>query len=47
MNERHTITINQMAFEILRKRGVFGESYSEVILRLVRAAELKEPINGE
>jgi predicted CopG family antitoxin len=46
MNERHTITINQMAFEILRKKGVFGESYSEVILRLVRAAELEEPINN-
>lgn len=47
MSERHTITINQMAFEILRKKGVFGESYSEVILRLVRAAELKESIKDE
>jgi predicted CopG family antitoxin len=40
--ERHTITINQMAFEKLKMKGLFGESYSEVILRLVRATESKE-----
>jgi hypothetical protein len=28
-----------MAFQKLRKRGVFGESYSEVIVRLVDAVE--------
>jgi hypothetical protein len=28
-----------MAFQKLRKRGIFGESYSDVIVRLVNAAE--------
>ena len=35
MNKRHTITINHEAFEKLKERGVFGETYSEVISRLV------------
>ena len=43
MNEkhgsRHTITINGLAFSALRKRGRFGETYSEVILRILELAE--------
>lgn len=38
-NERHTITINHVAFQKLRQRGIFGESYSDVIVRLVNEAE--------
>ena len=38
-NERHTITINHVAFQKLRQRGIFGESYSDVIVRLVKAVE--------
>jgi predicted CopG family antitoxin len=41
MNERHTITINHVAFEKLKQRGIFGESYSDVILRLAKAVESK------
>ena len=33
-NVRHTITINDEAFLKLRDNGLFGESYSDVILRL-------------
>lgn len=36
---RHTITINHQAFQKLRQRGIFGESYSDVIVRLVNAVE--------
>jgi predicted CopG family antitoxin len=35
MNERHTITINTNDLLKLRKMGRFGESYSELISRLV------------
>ena len=38
MNDRHTITINENAFLKLRNIGRFGESYSDVILRLIDAA---------
>ena len=38
-NLRHTITINDQAFLKLRNRGRFGESYSEVILRILDQAE--------
>ena len=38
-NGRHTITINHEAFQKLRQRGIFGESYSDVIVRLVDAVE--------
>jgi predicted CopG family antitoxin len=37
-HERHTITINHKAFEKLREKGIFGESYSDVIVRLVDIA---------
>ena len=38
MNEsyiRHTITLNDMAFLRLKNKGHFGETYSDVILRLL------------
>jgi predicted CopG family antitoxin len=38
MNDRHTITINENAYFKLRDIGRFGESYSDVILRLIDAA---------
>jgi predicted CopG family antitoxin len=34
-NVRHTITINDQAFLKLRDNGRFGESYSDVILRIL------------
>jgi hypothetical protein len=36
MTERHTITLNNEAFNNLRKVGCFGETYSQLILRLAR-----------
>ena len=44
MNEvkaRHTITIDERTFRKLRGIGTFGESYSDLILRLV------ESVNSE
>jgi predicted CopG family antitoxin len=38
--DRHTITINQRAFEKLKGKGVFGESYSDLILRLIKVVEV-------
>ena len=41
MNElRHTITINDRTFKEVRSKGLFGESYSDLLLRLLR--ELKK-----
>jgi predicted CopG family antitoxin len=39
MNSRHTITLNHVAYQKLRSKGVFGESYSELISRLADLAE--------
>lgn len=40
LNElRHTITINDRTFKELRSKGLFGESYSDLLLRLLREAE--------
>jgi hypothetical protein len=36
MNEnRHTITLNRLAFSRLKEIGRFAETYSDLILRLV------------
>jgi predicted CopG family antitoxin len=35
MNERHTITIHHEVYQRLKKRGLFGESYSDVLSRLL------------
>ena len=32
---RHTITVNEMSFRELRSAGRFGESYSQLILRIL------------
>jgi predicted CopG family antitoxin len=34
-NVRHTVTIDDKTYQLLRRRGNFGETYSEVISRLV------------
>ena len=40
LNElRHTITIDDRTFRELRSKGLFGESYSDLLLRLLREAE--------
>jgi predicted CopG family antitoxin len=39
MNARHTITINDEAYLKIRSKGKFGESYSELVTRLVDLAE--------
>lgn len=42
MNEaktRHTITINEHTFQELKGAGTFGESYSDLILRLVESVK--------
>jgi predicted CopG family antitoxin len=39
MNKRHTITLNDEAFEKLKEKGVFGETYSQVIARLAKLIE--------
>jgi len=37
MNDRHTITINNEAYQKLKGKGIFGESYSQLILRIADA----------
>ena len=39
MNERITITIHREVHDKLKKKGSFGETYSEVILRLIKIAD--------
>lgn len=39
MNERITITINRDVYNKLKKKGSFGETYSELILRLIKIAD--------
>lgn len=34
-NNRHTITIDDKTYQLLRSKGNFGETYSEVISRLI------------
>ena len=36
---RHTITVNHSTFDKLKNQGRFGESYSELISRVIDAAE--------
>ena len=47
LNEmRHTITLNEDAYVKLKNRGRFGESYSELILRLVNSATRSNRTEG-
>jgi predicted CopG family antitoxin len=39
MKDRITITIGRDVYQKLKQRGVFGETYSQLILRLVESAE--------
>lgn len=39
MKERHTITIHHEIFQRLKKKGLFGESYSDVLSRLLDFAD--------
>jgi predicted CopG family antitoxin len=39
MNDRVTITINREIYRRLKEKGIFGETYNQLILRLVRLAE--------
>ena len=39
MNDRITITINRDAYNKLKKKGFFGETYSELILRLINIVD--------
>jgi predicted CopG family antitoxin len=41
MHSRHTITLNREAYDKLSHLGRFGESYSQLILRLLQELELK------
>jgi predicted CopG family antitoxin len=45
-NERHTITLNDLSFVKLRDEGRFGESYSELILRLIKETKRTEINSG-
>ncbi len=35
MCSRHTITLDNAAYEELKKYGKFGETYSELVMRLL------------
>jgi predicted CopG family antitoxin len=39
MSSRHTITLNEEAYLKMKSKGVFGESYSELVTRLADLAE--------
>ena len=39
MKTRHTITLNHETFGELKKFGYFGESYSQLIQRLLKSVE--------
>ena len=41
MNDRITITIHRNVYEKLKKQGSFGETYSELISRLIKIADSK------
>jgi predicted CopG family antitoxin len=45
MSKRHTITLNDETFEKLKEKGAFGETYSQVIARLVKLIETTK--NGD
>lgn len=39
MNDRITITINRDVYKKLKKKGTFGETYNELLLRLLKIAD--------
>lgn len=44
---RHTITVSEYTFRKLKGIGTFGESYSDLILRLVESVRDKHGENTE
>ena len=47
-NVRHTMTLNDLSFNKLRNAGYFGESYSQLILRLIKGIKMKDiDLEGE
>jgi predicted CopG family antitoxin len=45
-NNRHTITIDDKTFQLLKGKGNFGETYSEVISRLIEGGGVNHDSNG-
>jgi predicted CopG family antitoxin len=41
MNDRTTITIDKKVYQKLREKGRFGETYTQLISRLIDLAETK------
>jgi predicted CopG family antitoxin len=39
MNERITITIDRNVYQKLKRKGFFGETYSQLVSRLLELAE--------
>jgi predicted CopG family antitoxin len=39
MSDRITITINRDVYRKLKKKGTFGETYNELLLRLIKIAD--------
>jgi predicted CopG family antitoxin len=46
MNDRVTITINRNVYDKLKQKGSFGETYSELILRLIKLTDT-DIVRGE
>ena len=42
-NERHSLTINHSTFLRLKERGFFGESFSELISRIIDELDNNNP----
>ena len=40
-NARHTITLDDSTFRKLRGKGNFGETYADIILRLIKKTDDK------
>ena len=38
-NARHTVMLNETSFQLLKKEGHFGETYSQLIFRIITELE--------
>jgi hypothetical protein len=47
MSDRVTITLDREIYNKLKERGIFGETYNQLILRLVGLAELHRSLKVE
>ena len=47
ISTRHTITLGHQTFVRLKKKGTFGESYTELVSRLLDQLEMNKPGQGE